>query len=100
MTSFNTAYANITATTRKAQRLFALEYRWNMRFRLWEHPDDPGIEARARGLAERQHVARNAAEAAEWDFEVLWDRLAPIAADRDPDRCRRLHQRHQSRRCC
>jgi hypothetical protein len=57
---------------------FALEYRWNMRFRFWENPAAYEASApQARRLQERQHEARRIAEDREWELRqlrevVLW----------------------------
>src|SRR5438045_1660768 len=73
MTEFHLNCTNAAAADKEARRLYNLEYRWNQRFRLWEHPDDLGIEARARRLVERQRAARAAAEEAEWQLSQTWD---------------------------
>jgi hypothetical protein len=89
MSAFGNAFTKADAAGKVARRLYNLEYRWNRRFRLWEHPDDPAIEARAQRLVARQRAARAAAEDAGWRLSLEWDRLSqqlpPAAIRTDAD---------------
>jgi hypothetical protein len=76
VTRFAEAFDAERAALKEAQRLSTLEYRWNTRFRLWLHPNDPDIEARAARLNARQHAARAAHEDSAWVLDRLWHRLS------------------------
>ena len=75
-TPFHTAFERATEAALPAQRLADLEYRWNTRFRIWEHMKDQAVAQRASRLANRHRDALNAAEEAEQDLGVAWARVS------------------------
>lgn len=71
-----------------AKRVFVMEYRWNMRFRLWEQPETTELRQRTARLVARQHLAREIAEDREY---ILADMVAVAhAATLDALRCQVL----------
>jgi hypothetical protein len=72
--TFAPAFDRSRSLVREARRLFDLGYRWNVRFRLWEHASDPGVALRAARLDDRMHAARGLAEDAEHALAATWDR--------------------------
>jgi hypothetical protein len=88
---FHAAFTASEALTKKARRLADLEFRFTMRFRLWEAPPDnspweppPPWVAQVDRLGNRRRVAISAAEDAAERLQTLWDdiscRLPPFGA--------------------
>ncbi len=56
---------------RAACRVGDIAYRWNVRFRLWERPDDPVVDLHSARLEARKTVAVTIAEDREWMLRRL-----------------------------
>ena len=67
----------LQAATRRAVhaavRAHTLEYRWCMRFRLWEHHDEPRVELHTARITARRHKAIEIAEDREYLLRRLCD---------------------------
>jgi hypothetical protein len=73
---FHEAFTAATAAIKAARHVSDLEYRVNMRYRLWERGEDPAVLACAVRLTERKRTTVAAAEDAEWNLSELWDRVS------------------------
>jgi hypothetical protein len=61
--TFEELRASADRAHRAAQLAHTLEYRWNQRFRLWEHHDDPIVELHTARLMARRYLAIDISEA-------------------------------------
>jgi hypothetical protein len=70
----------VDRAVRAAQRVHTLEYRWNRRFRLWEHDGEPLVELHTKLLTAWRHEAITIAEEREWLLRRLCDEASAGAA--------------------
>jgi hypothetical protein len=76
MTVFHDVFTRAAAATKEVRRLSDLEYRWVLRYRLWECHEDLKVRRSAARLSARRRAAIEAAEAAEHRLNDVWDALS------------------------